>query len=165
VHLWNGENGIGFIGILLRFLLELNIFPSKFLCSLLARFPNLLRVEDLLSPYFLGHMSMLVVDPDYLADSEVFGFHPCLYPMKTLHPRRMYTLPRGGVQRGVTPSVGFGRTTIGYVFTIGGTTVSWILKLQKVVSLSTIEAEYVPAIEASKEMIWLQSFMEELGKK
>jgi hypothetical protein len=29
------------------------------------------------------------------------------------------------------------KSTIGYVFNVGGTTVSWILKLQKVVSLST----------------------------
>jgi hypothetical protein len=29
------------------------------------------------------------------------------------------------------------RRSTGYVFTIGGTTVSWILKLQKVFSLST----------------------------
>jgi hypothetical protein len=57
------------------------------------------------------------------------------------------------------------RSTTGYVFTIGGTTVSWILKLKKVVSLSTTEVEYVTATEASKEMIWLQRFMEELGKK
>jgi hypothetical protein len=57
------------------------------------------------------------------------------------------------------------RSTTGYVFTIGGTTVSWILKLQKVVALSTIEAKYVAATEASKDMIWLQRFMEELGKK
>jgi hypothetical protein len=57
------------------------------------------------------------------------------------------------------------RSTTWYVFTIGGTTVSWILKLQKVFSLSTTEAEYVAATEASKEMIWLQRFMEELGKK
>jgi hypothetical protein len=34
------------------------------------------------------------------------------------------------------------RSTTGYVFTIGGTTISWISKLQKVVSLSTTEAEY-----------------------
>jgi hypothetical protein len=53
----------------------------------------------------------------------------------------------------------------GMFFTIGGTTVSWILKLQKVVALSTTEAEYVVATKASKEMIWLQRFMEELGKK
>ena len=57
------------------------------------------------------------------------------------------------------------RSTTWYVFTIGGTTVSWILKLQKVVSLSKTEAEYVSATKASKEMIWLQMFMEELGKK
>jgi hypothetical protein len=57
------------------------------------------------------------------------------------------------------------RSNKGYVFTIGGTTVSWISKLQKVVVLSTTEAEYVVATKAIKEMIWLQSFMEELGKK
>ena len=57
------------------------------------------------------------------------------------------------------------RSTKRYVFTIGGITVSWISKLQKVVALSTTKAEYVSAIEASKEMIWLQGFMEELGKK
>jgi hypothetical protein len=37
------------------------------------------------------------------------------------------------------------RSTTGYVFTVGGTIVSWILKLQKVVALSTMEAEYVAA--------------------
>jgi hypothetical protein len=57
------------------------------------------------------------------------------------------------------------KSTTGYVFTIGGTTVNWILNLKKVVSLSTTEAEYVAATEASKETIWLQRFMEELGKK
>jgi hypothetical protein len=57
------------------------------------------------------------------------------------------------------------RSTTWYVFTIGGTIVSWISKLQKVVALSTTEAEYVAATEASKEMIWLQRFMEELVKE
>jgi hypothetical protein len=51
---------------------------------------------------------MLVVEPDYLPDLEVFYFQPCLYPMKYLHPRSMYTLPHEGVQRGGTPFVGFG---------------------------------------------------------
>jgi hypothetical protein len=48
------------------------------------------------------------VEPDYLPDLEVFYFQPCLYPMKYLHPRSMYTLPHGGVQRGGTPSAGLG---------------------------------------------------------
>jgi hypothetical protein len=54
------------------------------------------------------------VEPDYLPDSEVFYFQPCLYPMKYLHPRSMYTLPRGGVQRGGTPSVGSGGLSPGW---------------------------------------------------
>jgi hypothetical protein len=57
------------------------------------------------------------------------------------------------------------RSTTGYVVTIGGTTVSWISKLQKDVSLSTTKEKYVVVTKASKEMIWLQRFMEELGKK
>ena len=48
------------------------------------------------------------MEPDYLLDAEVLCFQPCLYPMKYLHPRSMYTLPRGGVQRGGTPSAGSG---------------------------------------------------------
>ena len=52
------------------------------------------------------------------------------------------------------------RSTIGYVFTMGGTIVSWISKLQQGVALSTTEAEYVATTEATKEMIWLQRFMD-----
>ena len=40
---------------------------------------------------------------------------------------------------------------------------SWISRLQKVNALSTIEAVYVVSTEVTKEMIWLQFFMEELG--
>jgi len=45
------------------------------------------------------------------------------------------------------------RSTTGYVFTIGGTAVSWVSKIQSVVALSTTKAEYVAATKASKEMI------------
>ena len=57
------------------------------------------------------------------------------------------------------------RSTTGYVFTVGGTAVSWVSKIQSVVALLTTEAEYVAATKASKEMIWLQRFLDELGKK
>ena len=46
------------------------------------------------------------------------------------------------------------RSTTGYVFTLGSAAVSWKSQLQDVVALSTTEAEYVAATEASKEMIW-----------
>ena len=57
------------------------------------------------------------------------------------------------------------RSTTRYVFTVGRTTVSWISKLQKVVALSSTKAVYFAATKVSKEMIWLQRIMEELGKK
>jgi hypothetical protein len=57
------------------------------------------------------------------------------------------------------------RSTTRYVFTVGGRNVSWISKMKKVVALSTTEVEYVVATYASKEMIWLQRFMEELGRR
>ena len=48
---------------------------------------------------------------------------------------------------------------------MGGTAISWASNLQKIVTLSTTEAEYVTAIEARKKMIWLHGFLDELGKK
>ncbi|KAJ0534907.1 putative RNA-directed DNA polymerase [Helianthus annuus] len=56
------------------------------------------------------------------------------------------------------------KSTTGYVFTVGGTIVSWMSRLQKSVALSTIEAEYMAVAEASKELIWLKAFLKELGK-
>eukprot|EP00253_Pinus_taeda_P034205 PITA_34205 len=50
------------------------------------------------------------------------------------------------------------------LFTVGEQLL-WVSKIQSVVALSTTEAEYVAATEASKEMIWLQRFMGELGKE
>ena len=47
------------------------------------------------------------------------------------------------------------RSTIGYVFNVGGTIVICISKIQKVVSLSSTKDEYVVATKASKEIIWL----------
>ncbi len=55
------------------------------------------------------------------------------------------------------------KSTTGYVFTLGSAAVSWVSKLQKIVALSTTEAEYVALTEASKEMVWLQGLMKELG--
>ena len=56
------------------------------------------------------------------------------------------------------------KSTTGYVFTLGSAAVSWVSRLQKVISLSSTEAEYVAITEANKELIWLKSFLEELGK-
>ena len=55
------------------------------------------------------------------------------------------------------------RSTTGYVFKVGGNTVSWKSGLQQVVALSTTEAEYISLVEAIKEGLWLRGLTEELG--
>ncbi|CAM9000017.1 unnamed protein product [Rhodiola kirilowii] len=53
----------------------------------------------------------------------------------------------------------------GYIYTYGGTAISWISKLQKIVALSSCEAEYVAVTEAAKEMMWLQYFFTRVESK
>ena len=50
-------------------------------------------------------------------------------------------------------------------FTLRSEAVSCVSRLQKIVALSTTEAEYVAATEACKELIWLKDFMKELNKE
>jgi len=56
-----------------------------------------------------------------------------------------------------------GRSTGGYTIIIGGGAVSWSSRLQPVVSLSTTEAEYIAAVEAGKEIIWMRTLLTEFG--
>lgn len=55
------------------------------------------------------------------------------------------------------------RSITGMVFTVGGNVISWRSSLQKVIALSTTEAEYIALCEASKEAIWLRGLINELG--
>ena len=56
-----------------------------------------------------------------------------------------------------------GRSTGGYLVTLGSGAVSWSSKLQSLVALSTTEAEYISAVEAAKEIVWMRQFLDELG--
>ena len=65
------------------------------------------------------------------------------------------------------------KSTSGYVFTLGGSVVSWRSIKQKCIADSTTEAKYlaacevaketVAAYEAAKETVWLKNFLMELG--
>ena len=55
------------------------------------------------------------------------------------------------------------RSMTGYVFTLGGSVVSWKATLQPTVTLSTTEAEYMALTEAAKEGIWLKGLVSDLG--
>jgi len=53
----------------------------------------------------------------------------------------------------------------GYVFTLANGAVSWSSKKQATVALSTTEAEYIALVQATKESIWIQRLLGELGRQ
>ena len=55
------------------------------------------------------------------------------------------------------------RSTSGMVVKMGSGAISWASKLQPVVTLSTTEAEYLSAVSAGQEILWLRSLFSEMG--
>ena len=56
-----------------------------------------------------------------------------------------------------------GRSTSGYVIKMGTGAISWSSRLQSIVALSTTEAEFVAAVSAGQEMLWLRNLLTEFG--
>ncbi|CAM8959013.1 unnamed protein product [Rhodiola kirilowii] len=69
----------------------------------------------------------------------------------------------GFVDSDYAGSVDTRKSQTGLVFMVFGTAVSWKANLQKVVALSTTEAEFMAITEAVKEALWLKGIMAELG--
>ncbi len=54
------------------------------------------------------------------------------------------------------------RSTSGYVFTMAGGAVTWSSKRQATVALSTVEAEYVAMSRCAQQMVWMQTWLDEV---
>ncbi|CAK9829675.1 Retrovirus-related Pol polyprotein from transposon TNT 1-94 [Anthophora retusa] len=57
------------------------------------------------------------------------------------------------------------KSTSGFIFLLNGGAVSWSSQKQRVVALSTTEAEYIAVATGTKEAIWLRRMISELGYK
>ena len=55
------------------------------------------------------------------------------------------------------------RSTSGYVFKLGQSTISWSSKRQQTVAKSSTEAEYVALAMATQEVVWLRRLLSDLG--
>jgi len=52
------------------------------------------------------------------------------------------------------------RSMTGYMFTVAECVISWKAELQNIIALSMIKVEYMTAVEASKEALWLRGLVE-----
>ncbi|BBG96524.1 hypothetical protein Prudu_005356 [Prunus dulcis] len=99
----------------------------------------------------------------YQIQGKLIGSSKVDFKISTRHHRKCLYFGKGELKVQGYVDADFGgevdhrRSTTGYIFTVGNTT--------KIVTLSTTEAEYVAVTEASKEMIWLQGLLTELGFK
>jgi hypothetical protein len=55
------------------------------------------------------------------------------------------------------------KSTAGYVFLSSGGAITWKSKKQTVITLSTMESEYVALSEAGREAVWLRNLYGKLG--
>jgi transposase InsO family protein len=55
------------------------------------------------------------------------------------------------------------RSTTGFTLMLSGGCISWKSQLQKTVALSSMEAEYMSASQASQEIIWTRNILADLG--
>ena len=56
-------------------------------------------------------------------------------------------------------------STVGYVFSMGSGPVTWACKKQQALAISSAEAEYQAAVNASQEALWLRRILSEFGFK
>lgn len=86
--------------------------------------------------YLRGNINYVLV---YIhEDMQLFGF---VYSVRDLNMRK---------------------STIGYVFTLGGGAISLKMMFQPTIALSTTEGEYMAIVECAKEDIWLYGLVNEL---
>ena len=72
-------------------------------------------------------------------------------------------IPIGYTDLDFQSDLDFRKSTSGSVFTLGGGVISWRSVKQSQIADSTMEAEYVVACEAVKEVVWLKKFLSNLG--
>ncbi|KAG7533498.1 Zinc finger CCHC-type [Arabidopsis thaliana x Arabidopsis arenosa] len=57
-----------------------------------------------------------------------------------------------------------GKSTMGHIFYLGKSPISWCSQKQSVVALSSCEAEFMAGTEAAKQAIWLQDLLSEISR-
>ncbi|KAH6596602.1 hypothetical protein BASA50_005008 [Batrachochytrium salamandrivorans] len=87
---------------------------------------------------------------------KYFLNHPLTFSNNVIYLTGYYNVDWGG-------NLYSRRNTSGYVFFLGNSCISWRSSKQTVVALSTAETEYVSATTATQELLFLKTFLTEIG--
>ena len=143
-----------------------------FMCSVpyLSTVGSLLYLSTMTSPdiaYAVGYLARFSSNPGPQHWAAVK--HLLRYLKGSMDYRLTYSGADGGVQfktycdASHGDCIDSGRSTGGYLTCIGGGAISWSSKLQPIVALSSTEAEYMAAVEAGKEILWMRNILGEFG--
>ena len=84
-------------------------------------------------------------------------------PTEVTNPKVTHSMVVGYFDAAYMDNTRDRHSTMGYMFFVAGSSVSWISKKQTVVALSTTEAEYLAGTEPTKEVVWIQAFLQAIG--
>jgi len=115
--------------------------------------------------YAVSRVSQYSVDPD----SKHWTSVKCIFQYLAGTPNRSLCYVILGCGTGYTDADwGSGedrKSNGGYTFAFNEAAISWNIKKQSTVALSSTEAEYMALTQAVKESIWLQGLLQDLGAR
>uniref|UniRef100_A0A2N9F059 CCHC-type domain-containing protein n=1 Tax=Fagus sylvatica TaxID=28930 RepID=A0A2N9F059_FAGSY len=115
--------------------------------------PDIAFVVNRLSRYTSNpsakHWKAIAKVLGYLKKTKDLGLYYSGYP----------TVLEGYSDANWVTSVGDNKSTPGWIFTLGGGTISWASKKQSCISHSTMESEFIALASAGKEAEWLRNML------
>ncbi|XP_015163075.1 uncharacterized mitochondrial protein AtMg00810-like [Solanum tuberosum] len=157
--------------------------PTKF-GSKLTKEPRGRRVDNTLYKQIVGSLMYLTtIRPDIMHDVSLSRYMESPKEMHLLAAKRIFRYLQGTTNYGLfyakgekADLVGFTdsdfagdlddrKSTSGYVFMMGSGAISWSLRKQSIVTLSTTEAEFVAAATCACQAIWMRKVLGEIQFK
>ncbi|QRW17437.1 Retrovirus-related Pol polyprotein from transposon TNT 1-94 [Rhizoctonia solani] len=101
-------------------------------------------------------------DEHWLAGKQVLQYLQGTKGVGIVYHRSGSKIVEGYVDADFAGDKNTSQSTTGWMFRLGGGSVAWSLRKQPTISLSSTEAEYVAALSAARELVWVQQFLSEL---
>jgi len=107
----------------------------------------------------------------FAANPSEEHYNKALYICKYLAGTMDYKLQYGLKQHGLytyadadwASDQGSRHSITGYLVLLGGSAISWNSRVQKMIALSSTEAEYMSLSDTCRQLVWMHSFFKELG--